>query len=859
MKTEEFNEQMATEGLTLEAIPEDVFPVPTGEKGINNPARIIFSSIAGDHEWFTQNDRVVEKAESFDDKGGRRIILKELTPERAVSELERLATKHGKKVARYETRKEGDASRGYWRTAMMPQNTMKILLETTEARTHLPRITTVTSAPLLVEDGKGGVKVLGHGYHPQGGGVFVDCEAEIPEVPLQAAADSLIALHGDFDFCTPADLSRAIGVSLSPALKTFIEDDFPMHVSEAIESQSGKDYLQKVHLRIYAESAMGITKSKGGVGSLDESIFNAILTGRRFLCIGNLRGELDSQVMEDAIRGHRFIQGRGYRMAGTVDTKPLIWQLSTNGAQFTRDIANRSIVTRIRKRASGYKFREYPEGDLLGHIKTNQAYYLGCVFAVIREWVSKGKLKTNDSRHDFRGWCQAVDWIVRNIFHLPPLLDGHKEQLDRTANPDLQWLRDVSNAILNLEQGGSMFTAGGIGAICTEEGLSLPGMRKGSDEKIELVIGRIMGRVFKNHATKVDDEFSRIEVDGNLIIRQSREEYDEQERKNRLAHSYQFTRATPAAAQNSTPTPTPSAACAPVRHGAPKDTEIIRTSSVSVCFPEISPLHAAQAHRESPPSAGGTQGEVPKTVPKEVPAPLMPPPLILAVRDPAAEEKELRRRWAVSISRLKTMTVVPEWFEDPAELEMQGRNLIALVNLTPETEAEFYMRQGDLAAGVEECWLAAMGQKIIASIGYMERPEPFARPATTTSGTSTGAPSAEDQWFTVLAKITERHPLKSQWLSQWQRITLEGNVLKVVVPLNYESLLRSPLAMQHAALIVKLWAELYGQEIEFRPEASGEPLPRRTREPIDPANFEQDAGIEAAMDVFSASLEPETR
>lgn len=729
MKAEEFNEQMAAEGLTPDAIPEDVFPVPTGEKGINNPARIIFSTIAGDHEWFIQSDRVVEKAESRDDKGGRRIILKELTPERAVSELERLATKHGKKVARYETRKEGDTSRGYWRAAMMPQDKMKILLETTEARTHLPRITTITSAPLLVEDGKGGVKVLGHGYHPQAGGVFVDCEAEIPEVPLQAAADSLLALHGDFDFCTPSDLSRAIGVSLSPALKTFIEDDFPMHVSEAVESQSGKDYLQKGHLRIYGESAMGITKSKGGVGSLDENISDALLTGRRFVCVGNLRGSLDSQVMEDAIRGHRFIHARGFRKAGTVDTKPLIWQLSTNGAQFTRDIANRSIVTRIRKRASGYKFREYPEGDLLGHIKANQAYYLGCVFAVIREWVSKGKPKTNDSRHDFRGWCQAVDWIVRNIFHLPPLLDGHKEQQDRTANPDLQWLRDVSNAVLNLEHGGGMFTAGGIGEVCTEEGLSVPGMRQGSEEKIELAIGRIMGRVFKNHATKVDDEFSRIEVDGNLVIRQSREEYDEKAGKNRLIHSYQFTRGNPAAA----PTATPAAPCSTVRHGAPKDTEIIRTSSISVCFPEISPSHAAQAHRESPPPAGGTHGEVPAEVPKEVPTPPPNPPRAPAVPDWMVEDKNLRRQWVEMMERLKTETAVPEWLQDPAEVEMQGRNLIAAVNLTPETEAEFYLGQGDLTTAVEECWLAVIGESVCVSIGMMPEPAaPTVKTVTTT-------------------------------------------------------------------------------------------------------------------------------
>jgi len=53
----------------------------------------------------------------------------------------------------------------------------------------------------------------------------------------------------------------------------------------------------------------------------------------------------------------------------------------------------------------------------------------------------------------------------------------------------------------------------------------------------------------------------------------------------------------------------------------PTDMETLRTSSVSVCFPENSPLHAAKAHIESPSPAGGTEGEVPETVPS---GPLQP-------------------------------------------------------------------------------------------------------------------------------------------------------------------------------------------------------------------------------------------
>jgi hypothetical protein len=67
-------------------------------------------------------------------------------------------------------------------------------------------------------------------------------------------------------------------------------------------------------------------------------------------------------------------------------------------------------------------------GDLLRHIEKKSDYYLSCVFTIIREWHVRGKPRTHESRHDFREWSQTLDWIIQNIFKLPPLLDGHREE-----------------------------------------------------------------------------------------------------------------------------------------------------------------------------------------------------------------------------------------------------------------------------------------------------------------------------------------------------------------------------------------------------------------------------------------------
>ena len=401
-----------------------------------------------------------------------------------------------------------------WRTTTFPSSSAKILLQTDSARTALPTITQLANCPIITPEGN----VLTRGYHHHAGGTFIGRGGKLQEVPFDTAVESLFRLLADFDFATPSDASRAFASLISPALKQggWIEDDFPLDLAEADQSQSGKTFRQKIVCMIYNEQQSSITSQKGGVGSLDEAVAAALIKGRPFITIDNFRGRMDSQIMESAIRGAGKVDCRTIGHRAEVNTRPFLWQLSTNGAELTRDLANRSIVTRIRKRPEGIVWHAHPEGSLEAHLRANQCFYLACVFAILREWKRQGRPITGESRHAIREWCRTLDGIVQMV-GMSPLLDGHREQQLRTANPNLQWLREILLVMSEQDLGRELY-ASDLFRIAEENDIAFPGNPHSKDDPA-VRVGRILKTLFKD---AVDE---KIEVDGFEFSRTSAPDY----------------------------------------------------------------------------------------------------------------------------------------------------------------------------------------------------------------------------------------------------------------------------------------------------------------------------------------------
>jgi hypothetical protein len=213
-----------------------------------------------------------------------------------------------------------------------------------------------------------------------------------------------------------------------------------------------------------------------------------------------------------------------------VDPKHFILQMTSNGFYTTEDFANRAFICRIRKRP-GFRYR-----DTLGEVAASQCWYLGCVFSVIKAWIKAGKPRTRETRHDLRESCQVLDWIVQNLLHCAPLMDGHQETQKRMANPALSWLREVALGLQQQGRLGESLTASEIVDLCQMAEIRIPDIDHYDEDKTRRHVGMLMSRVFRTGAT--------IELDGFLITR-SEQEYRKPSGDKDTKYCYTFTKVAP--------------------------------------------------------------------------------------------------------------------------------------------------------------------------------------------------------------------------------------------------------------------------------------------------------------------------
>ncbi len=475
--------------------------LPGNETSITEAAVQIFTIIAPTQTLFYRGGRVHEVESAHD--GTRR--LRPVTPVQFRSRLE----SYGTLLA---WRSGGDDDR-VLKPVICAEETAHALLESTPARDLLPNIATLSACPVLArQDGK--IVVLGVGWHQLAGGLFVTGGETPPEIGLSEAVLALAEIVSEFDFPTAGDRSRAMASLIAPALRfgAWLKNPLPIDVAEADASQAGKTYRQKVVAAIYRERPNMVVQHSAGVGSLDESIAQKLIDGRPFVLLDNFRGKLNSPYLESVLTAPGPMPARvPHRGEVQVDPRGFVFQITSNGAETTRDLANRASIVRIRKRPEDFPFRKYPEGDLYAHVQANQARYLGCVFSVVEAWAQNGCQRTDENRHDFREWVQILDWIVQNIFASAPLMDGHDEARQRASDPRRVWLRSVCIALRDSPPAGPLI-ASELAEFAIENELLPPNIRADADEEsMARSIGKIMASVFR----ETDD----VQIDGFRIRR----------------------------------------------------------------------------------------------------------------------------------------------------------------------------------------------------------------------------------------------------------------------------------------------------------------------------------------------------
>ena len=478
--------------------------LPGGSVTITEAAGKIFTLIGKEQKLFIRGGRVHEIASTTTGVSN----LEPITPSQFRSRLEY--------YGRLFTWRTGANGEPVLKPVICPEETAKVLLDSPQSRERLPSISILSACPVLAND-NGKVRLLGRGWHSLCGGIFVTGGESPPSVSIEKATKTLCDLLIDFDFPSPGDRSRALASLIGPGLRFggWLADPLPLDIGEADASQSGKTYRQKLVAAVYNEKCNVVVQRNGGVGGLDEDISQKLIDGRPFVLFDNLRGKLNSPYLESILTAPATMPARvPHRGEVQVDPRGFVFQMTSNGFEATLDLANRASIMRIRKRPAGHAFKVYPAGDVHAYAVANQPMLLGCVFAVINKWVEAGKQRTSETRHDFREWAQVLDWIVQNIFHAAPLMDGHEEAKQRVGDPGLTWIRALCIALRDANESGE-FSASRIAEFCISREVLPANTRQDIEKKdLTMAIGKIMGRFFGSSDER--------EIDGFTVRRSSR-------------------------------------------------------------------------------------------------------------------------------------------------------------------------------------------------------------------------------------------------------------------------------------------------------------------------------------------------
>jgi len=375
----------------------------------------------------------------------------------------------------------------------------------------LSPIKVLSRCPVLIErDGK---LIQVAGYDRQSGILASGTPAS--DITLAESIDMCCALLAEFQFATAGDRARALAALITPSLVfggLLGGVRVPIDLGEADDSQSGKGFRNKLTTAVYNSTPSIVAqRTTGGVGSVQEIFDKALIAGATFISFDNFRGKLDFSGLESFCTEPNYTARTPYSPGVEIDPRRTILMLTSNKAEMTVDLANRSSCVRILKRP-GYEFQKYLEGDLLDHVMANQPRYLGAVFAIIREWHRRGKPELPATSHDFRRWARVLSYIVRDILKAGELLDGHRNAQERIASPDLSWLRDVALSVQKANKLGEWMRASQLLQIILDNGINTPGIAGELDSDDESTwlnatrtIGRKMGKLFNVDELTIDN------------------------------------------------------------------------------------------------------------------------------------------------------------------------------------------------------------------------------------------------------------------------------------------------------------------------------------------------------------------
>jgi hypothetical protein len=298
----------------------------------------------------------------------------------------------------------------------------------------LPQITRIFTVPIPIIH-KGKLTFPKSGYDERFRSWMPSNAPKIsnPEMSIKEAKEIFKQIFQEFCFEEQQDYYNAISALLTPFLKglfTKFNKRAPVFFYLANRERAGKDYLAGITGLIYEgnsieESPISSGEKGNNTEELRKKVMSALMTGRKRMHFSNNRGYIDNAIFEGIITSESHsdrVLGRNEIL--TFDNE-IDFSLSGNtGVGFTADLANRCIMVRLLLNIENANERRFNNPDLYSWILDNREQILSALYALIRNWIEKGKPQGTLPFASFPEWSHICGGIMESAgYGNPCVLD----------------------------------------------------------------------------------------------------------------------------------------------------------------------------------------------------------------------------------------------------------------------------------------------------------------------------------------------------------------------------------------------------------------------------------------------------
>jgi len=344
----------------------------------------------------------------------------------------------------------------------------------------LPQITRIFTVPIpIIYNGE--LTFPKKGYDKRFNSWMPNNAPEITnqEMTIEEAKEIFKQIFQEFCFEEQQDYYNALAALMTPFIKglfTKFNKRSPVFFYLANRERAGKDYMAGITGLIYEgnsieESAISTGERGNNTEELRKKIMSALITGRKRMHFSNNRGYIDNAIFEGIITSETHSD----RILGKNDIltfdNELDFSLSGNtGVGFTADLANRCIIIRLLLNMENANERQFNNPNLHGWILENRETILSALYALIKNWIEKGKPKGSKPFASFPEWSSICGGIMEAAgYGNPCVIDKsigensgdvetkHMKELFELCN-DLHGETPISkNAIVNVVQENELF------------------------------------------------------------------------------------------------------------------------------------------------------------------------------------------------------------------------------------------------------------------------------------------------------------------------------------------------------------------------------------------------------------------